>query len=67
MMSLAPRADRHAHADLARPLGDRDQHDVHHADAADDQRDHRDRARSAGSASGWSLSMVSRMVSVFCR
>ena len=32
-------ADRHAHADLARPLGDADEHDVHDADAADEQRD----------------------------
>ena len=35
-MSLAAGADGHADADLARPLGDRDQHDVHDADAADD-------------------------------
>ena len=32
-------ADRLADADLARALGDRDEHDVHHADAADEQRD----------------------------
>ena len=32
-------ADRHADADLARPLGDADEHDVHDADAADEQRD----------------------------
>ena len=38
------RADRLADADLARPLGDRHQHDVHHADAADEQRDRCDRA-----------------------
>ncbi len=36
------RADRHAQADLARALGDRDEHDVHDADAADDQRNGRD-------------------------
>src|SRR5664280_3678222 len=30
----APRADRHAHADLARPLRHRDQHDVHDPDAS---------------------------------
>ena len=37
---LAPaRAERLAHADLARPLGDRDHHDRHDADAADHQRD----------------------------
>jgi signal transduction histidine kinase len=35
-------AERLAHADLARPLRDRDQHDVHDADAADEQRDRRD-------------------------
>ena len=39
MMSLLARADRHADADLAGPLGHRHQHDVHDADAADDQRD----------------------------
>ncbi len=32
------RPQRHADADLARPLGHRDEHDVHHADAADEQR-----------------------------
>ena len=31
-------ADRHAEADLARPLGDADEHDVHDADAADEER-----------------------------
>ena len=36
------RADRHADADLARPLGDADEHDVHHADAADEEADRRD-------------------------
>ena len=35
----AARAERLAHTDLARALGDRDQHDVHDDDAADDQRD----------------------------
>ncbi|MPL92315.1 hypothetical protein SDC9_38413 [bioreactor metagenome] len=44
----APRADRHAHADLAGALGHRDQHDVHHPDAADDERDHRDRGDEPG-------------------
>ena len=42
-MSRLPRARRHAHADLARPLRDRDEHDVHDADAADEQRDAADR------------------------
>ena len=37
--SRAARADRHAQADLAGPLGHRHQHDVHDADAADQQRD----------------------------
>ena len=37
------RADRHAQADLAGALGDRDQHDVHDADAADEQRHRGDR------------------------
>ena len=32
----AARADGHADADFARPLGDADEHDVHDADAADD-------------------------------
>src|SRR5262249_30401521 len=36
--------DGEPNADLAGPLGDRDQHDVHDADAADDQRDRRDAA-----------------------
>ena len=36
------RADRHADADLARPLGDAHEHDVHDADAADEQADRRD-------------------------
>src|SRR5271167_4158385 len=36
-----PCADRHAQADLARPLRDRDQQDVHNADAANQQRDRR--------------------------
>ena len=38
----APGADRLADADLAGPLADRDQHDVHDPDAADDQRDRGD-------------------------
>ena len=33
------RPDRLAHADLARALGDADEHDVHDADATDQQRD----------------------------
>ena len=37
-MSRAPRAERLAQADLARPLADHHQHDVHDDDAADDQR-----------------------------
>ena len=37
----APRADRHAQADFARPLGDRDEQDVHDTDAANEQRDRR--------------------------
>ena len=36
-MSRGSRADRHAHADLARPLGDRHEHDVHDPDAADER------------------------------
>src|SRR5262249_38771853 len=32
-------ADGHAQADLPRPLGDADQHDVHDANAANEQRD----------------------------
>ncbi len=31
-------AQRHSQSDLARPLGDRDQQDVHDSDAADQQR-----------------------------
>ena len=44
-----PRApDRHAQADLARPLRHRDQHDVHDADAAHEQRDGRDGGQQQG-------------------
>src|ERR1043165_4035574 len=39
---LLGRADGDAHADLARPLRDRDEHHVHDADAADDERDRGD-------------------------
>ena len=39
MMSALARADRLADADLAGPLGDAHQHDVHHADAAHQQAD----------------------------
>src|SRR6185295_9050731 len=35
-------AERLPDADLARPFGDRDEHDVHDPDAADDERDERD-------------------------
>ena len=41
----AARADGHADADLARPLGHADEHDVHDADAADDERDAGDAGR----------------------
>ncbi len=41
-------ADGEADADLARPLGHRDQHDVHDADAADEQADAGDRRQEAG-------------------
>ena len=41
-------ADRLADADLAGPLGDRDEHDVHDPDAADDQRDRGDPAEQQG-------------------
>ena len=44
-------ADRLADADLARPLADRHQHDVHDPDAAHDERDRGDARRAAGSAS----------------
>ena len=43
----AARADRHADADLARPLGHRHEHDVHDADAADEQRDRGNRREQA--------------------
>ena len=46
------RADRQAEADLARPLGHRQQHDVHDADAADEQRHRGDCRRAATSSSG---------------
>src|SRR5579863_5313138 len=35
------RSDRHAQADLACPLGNRDHHDIHDADAAHNERDGR--------------------------
>ena len=41
-------ADGHADADLARPLGDRDEHDVHDPDAADEERDAGDRPEEDG-------------------
>jgi hypothetical protein len=44
----AARADRLADADLAGPLGDADEHDVHHADPADEQRDRGDLAEQRG-------------------
>ena len=44
-------ADRHADADLARPLGHAHQHDVHDPDAADQQRHRGDARRAAWSAS----------------
>ncbi len=46
-------ADGQAQADLARPLGDRHQHDVHDADAADEQRhagDAREQRRSSSAS-----------------
>ena len=44
----AMRADGHADADFARPLGHAHEHDVHDADAADDERNARDRAEQRG-------------------
>ena len=44
----ATRADGHADADLARPLGDADEHDVHDADAANDERDDGDAGEQGG-------------------
>ena len=41
-MSRLARPDRLADADLARPLADRHEHDVHDPDAADDERDRGD-------------------------
>ena len=43
-MCGAVRAQRFLHADLARALGHRDQHDVHQANAADPQRERADEA-----------------------
>ena len=45
---LAAGADRHPQADLACPLGDRDEHDVHDADAADEQRNAGNRRQQRG-------------------
>jgi hypothetical protein len=44
----AARANRYTDAYLARPFGDRDQHDVHHDNAADHQRDHGNRRQQIG-------------------
>src|ERR1043165_5391930 len=50
---VAPaRADGLADADLARPLGDGDQHDVHDSDPAHDERDAGDRAQHEGQGGG---------------
>ena len=46
----AVRADGHADANFARPLGDAHEHDVHDADAADDER-HTRRSRKAKASS----------------
>ena len=43
-------ADGQADADLAGPLGHRDEHDVHDPDAADHQRDAGDRGQQAASS-----------------
>ena len=43
-----PRADGQADADLARPLGHGDEHDVHDADAADEQADAGDGGQQRG-------------------
>ena len=47
-MSPPAGADGLADADLAGPLADRDQHDVHDPDAADDERDRGDAAEQQG-------------------
>ncbi len=46
------RADRETDPDLARALGDVDQHDVHDADAADQQADGGDGAEQRGQRAG---------------
>jgi hypothetical protein len=46
------RADGEADADLARPLGHRDEHDVHDADAADEQADRGHRGDDLGQQGG---------------
>ena len=48
----APGADGLAHADLARPLDDRNEHDVHDADAADEQRQAGDEQADDGNRAG---------------
>ena len=45
-------AEGHAQSDLARPLGDRHEHDVHDADAADDERDAGDAGEQRGHRAG---------------
>ena len=63
-MSPCRAPDRHAHADLARALGDRHQHDVHHADAADHQRDHGDGGDQQRQRCGGALDGLADLVGV---
>ena len=55
-------AERLADADLARPLGDRDEHDVHDADAGDDQRDDADDEGADLDAGGGLVEVADRAV-----
>ncbi len=54
----AARANRFAHADFARALRDRHQHDVHHAHAADQQSDRADHGGQQSDRTGDLLELV---------
>src|SRR5688572_14124242 len=59
-----PRADRLTQADLKRPLGDRNQHDVHDDDAADHQRQERNGGNDESDSSGEAIDLAVERVGV---
>ena len=62
VMSRPLRSQGAADADLAGPLGDGRQHDVHDADAADQQRNRRDRAQDDAELPGRALGLEQQFV-----